>query len=109
MIPFTTRSCQPTPAEDFAESSWQKALAQAIRRPEELLAELGLTPEQIPGGIESNNPFPLRVPRSYVARMQPGDPHDPLLLQVLPRQLESALQPGFRLDPVGDDAATASP
>jgi EF-P beta-lysylation protein EpmB len=109
MIPLTTRSCQPTPAEDFTKSSWQQALAQAIRQPETLLTELGLTPAQIPSGIDTANPFPMRVPRGYVARMRPGDPHDPLLLQVLPRHLESTPQPGFLLDPVGDDAATASP
>lgn len=109
MIPLTTRSCQPTPAEGFTESDWQQALAQAIRQPETLLTELGLTPEQIPSGIDTANPFPMRVPRGYVARMRPGDPHDPLLLQVLPRHLESTPQPGFQLDPVGDDAATTSP
>ncbi len=34
--------------------------------------------------------FPLRVPRGYVARMRRGDPHDPLLRQVLPLAAELA-------------------
>jgi EF-P beta-lysylation protein EpmB len=49
------------------------------------------------------------VPRPYIARMRPGDPLDPLLLQVLPRQEEIAPQPGFTADPVGDLQAMAIP
>ena len=44
--------------------------------------------------------FPLRVPRSYAARMQKGDPADPLLLQVLPLQAERMDIPGFEPDPL---------
>jgi EF-P beta-lysylation protein EpmB len=40
--------------------------------------------------------------------MKTGDPSDPLLLQVLSRQLEHSDQPGFLLDPVDDGSATAS-
>jgi EF-P beta-lysylation protein EpmB len=106
MIPLTTTICQ---AKNQKRESWQTELARAYRDPEELLLALNLTPEQIPGGISTISPFPLRVPRHYVARMQPGDPNDPLLLQVLSRQLEQTDQPGFLLDPVGDGPATASP
>ena len=47
------------------------------------------------------------MPRGFVARMRQGDPHDPLLRQVLP--LDEELQPmqGFGLDAVGDAAAKA--
>jgi len=118
MIPLTTTLCQDdcqdnhpnaSPENNSKSETWQAELAQAYRDPEELLSALNLTPEQILGGISTNNPFPLRVPRHYVARMQPGDPNDPLLLQVLSRQLEQSDQPGFLLDPVGDGPATASP
>jgi EF-P beta-lysylation protein EpmB len=44
--------------------------------------------------------FPLLVPRGFVARMRKRDPHDPLLLQVLPRALEAEAVPGFTTDPV---------
>jgi EF-P beta-lysylation protein EpmB len=44
--------------------------------------------------------FPLLVPHSFVARMRKRDPHDPLLLQVLPRSLERVTVPGFTADPV---------
>lgn len=44
--------------------------------------------------------FPLRVPRSYAARMRKGDPTDPLLLQVLPLQPERMDIAGFEPDPL---------
>ena len=50
------------------------------------------------------------APPGYVARMKPGDPADPLLLQVLPQAAELAPQPtGYHRDPVGDDDASAQP
>jgi L-lysine 2,3-aminomutase len=49
------------------------------------------------------------VPRGFVARMRLGDPNDPLLRQVLPLADETAIVPGFSLDPVDDDAATHQP
>src|SRR3546814_503456 len=51
--------------------------------------------------------FPLRVPRGCVARMRHGDPHDPLLRQVLPLDEELRPVPGFSPDAVGDAAARA--
>ena len=53
--------------------------------------------------------FPLRVTRSYAARMAKGDPADPLLLQVLPQAQEMLTAPGYGADPVGDRAAAAVP
>ena len=46
--------------------------------------------------------FGLRVPRGYITRMRVGDPHDPLLRQVLPLVDEQAQVDGFGNDPVGD-------
>ena len=46
--------------------------------------------------------FPLRVPLSFAACMQKGNPHDPLLRQVLPIKDELFAYPGFSNDPVGD-------
>ena len=109
MIPLTTTLCQDVSEGNNNKSGWQDELANAYRNPEELLSALNLTPEQIPGGITSENEFPLRVPHSYVERMQSGNPEDPLLLQVLSRQLEQQKHPGFQLDPVGENSATASP
>jgi EF-P beta-lysylation protein EpmB len=46
--------------------------------------------------------FPLRVPLSFAASMQKGNPDDPLLRQVLPVKDELLAYPGFSNDPVGD-------
>jgi len=56
----------------------------------------------------SDTGFPLRVPRGFVARMQRGDPNDPLLLQVLPQAREFGDVSGFTSDAVGDLAASAA-
>ncbi len=46
--------------------------------------------------------FPLRVSESFVARMHKGDPHDPLLRQVLPLEEEYAVVEGFSSDPLNE-------
>jgi EF-P beta-lysylation protein EpmB len=51
----------------------------------------------------------LFVPRSFIARMRPGDPHDPLLRQVLPLAEEDVEVPGYIADPVGDELAVRQP
>ncbi len=53
--------------------------------------------------------FPLIAPLEYVRRMRVGDPTDPLLRQVLPIAEEMEQSPGFRPDPVGDNAARIAP
>ena len=109
MIPFTASPCQSDDDEFVENSLWQRELARAIKDPLELLATVKVSADKIPGGIDLQQTFPLRVPHNYAARMQTGDPADPLLLQVLPRQLESAIQPGFLRDPVDDTAAITRP
>lgn len=51
----------------------------------------------------------MLVPRGYAALMEPGNPKDPLLRQVLPLAIEGERHPGFSADPVGDTAATLVP
>ena len=84
---------------------WQAHWRQAIREPSELLAELGLAPEDMGVSAEALAQFPLRVPRGFVARMRHGDPADPLLRQVLPINDEMQVAPGFSFDAVGDSQA----
>ena len=91
---------------------WQQAWRDAVRDPRELLDLLGLgaLAPAIADGPPSTGAagaFPLRVPRGFVARMRAGDPHDPLLRQVLPLDAELRPMPGFTLDAVGDAAARA--
>ena len=92
-------------ATSWHTPEWQKLLAQAIRDPAELLRRLELPLDLLPAAQAASNTFPLRVPLGYVARMQKGNPHDPLLRQVLPLGDELKQAPGFTADPVGDLAA----
>ncbi|WP_440995255.1 EF-P beta-lysylation protein EpmB [Arhodomonas sp. SL1] len=84
---------------------WQRALAEAIRDPRELLAELDLPGSLLEGASAGAAQFPLRVPRAYLRRMRRGDPDDPLLRQVLPLAAETRQAPGYVDDPVGEHAA----
>jgi EF-P beta-lysylation protein EpmB len=79
-----------------------------VRDPHELLSLLGLAhmAGQLSG--DATTQFPLRVPRGFIDRMRHGDPHDPLLRQVLPLDDEDRIVPGFGLDAVGDTAARAA-
>jgi EF-P beta-lysylation protein EpmB len=86
-------------------SAWQRELARAFSRLDDLLAYLAIPPESLPASTQAARQFPLRVPRGFAARMRKGDPQDPLLLQVLPHAAESDPAPGFLVDPVGDRRA----
>ena len=88
---------------------WQSELARAITDPQALLTLLQLGAEHLPAARAAARLFPLRVPRGFAARMRPGDPHDPLLRQVLPLGEECLTQEGFGPDPVGDSAAMVVP
>lgn len=92
-----------------SEPSWRAALAGAIRDPDELIRRLGLPASLATGARQAAATFPLVVPESFLARMRPGDPTDPLLRQVLPLGAETEAAPGFTSDPVDDDAATVLP
>lgn len=88
---------------------WQQQLADAVCDPAELIALLGLDPALLPAARQAAQQFPLRVPRSFVARMTHGEPDDPLLRQVLPLADELRAVPGYGPDPVGDLGAMAAP
>jgi L-lysine 2,3-aminomutase len=101
MIPRAVAPAQ-TPA-------WQQALSRAITDPRQLLRRLDLDPALLPGMDRGHDLFRTRVPESYLARIRPGDPRDPLLLQVLPQGVEALERPGFVADPVNDAGAMAAP
>ncbi len=79
---------------------WQQQLASAIRDPDQLLAYLNLNTLSILTDHNNANPFPCRVPHPYLARIKKGNPHDPLLRQVLPLSVENKPMPGYSLDPL---------
>ena len=107
MIPVAPALKQHTDAPS-SPSRWQQLWREAVRDPRELLALLGLDPAALGVSDAAAAQFPLRVPRGFVAKMRHGDPHDPLLRQVLPLDAEMKPMPGFSLDAVGDGAAKAA-
>jgi len=93
----------------FRAAGWQRSLAEALRDPDELVARLRLPDELREPARRAARLFPLMVPRSYLDRMQPGDPRDPLLLQVLPLEAEFDAHSGFTRDAVSDLSARTAP
>ncbi|WP_435928071.1 EF-P beta-lysylation protein EpmB [Dryocola sp. BD613] len=80
---------------------WLTQLADVITDPDELLHILNLdADEALLAGRDARRLFALRVPRAFVARMEKGNPNDPLLRQVLTAKQEFIAAPGFSTDPL---------
>ncbi|MGB4336243.1 MAG: EF-P beta-lysylation protein EpmB [Chromatiaceae bacterium] len=82
------------------KADWQQELREAFTQPRALLESLGLDPRL--AAPAAARQFPFLVPRGFARLMIPGDPHDPLLRQVLPLAAELETHPGYSADPVGD-------
>jgi L-lysine 2,3-aminomutase len=88
--------------------AWQTALRQAVSSVEELLRLVRLETaglEICPGSRE----FPLRVPHSFIRRMEAGNRYDPLLRQILPLSEEEQDSPGYGRDPLGERETMSAP
>ncbi len=103
MITASPLSAQPSSTTEDWRQHWREAVTDA----RELLSLLKLEglAAQLPEGDAG---FPVRVPRGFIRRMRTGDPHDPLLLQVLPQLAENRHVEGFQHDAVGDIPARAA-
>ncbi len=53
-------------------------------------------------GVDKNPSFAFKVPRHFAQQIEPGNPTDPLLLQILPSLQEQEQVLNFHTDPVGD-------
>jgi KamA family protein len=90
------------------DADWSSLCAHSIRDVPTLLTRLQLTPadlgyaQQLPDSWQ----FPLRVPEPYLKKIQPHDPHDPLLLQILPTASEEQPATGFVRDPLSEASHT---
>ncbi len=112
VVKFAAMACylQTHPAANSPrQTAWQAALAQSIRCPVELCRLLGLDPSVAVEAQRAAGSFGLLVPRPYVSRIRPGDPTDPLLLQILPRHTETVSTPGFNADPLHEAEAACGP
>ncbi|EKW5589910.1 EF-P beta-lysylation protein EpmB [Raoultella planticola] len=84
-----------------SREDWLTQLADVVTSPDELLHLLNVDADaNLLAGREAKRLFALRVPRAFIARMEPGNPNDPLLRQVLTSQDEFISAPGFSTDPL---------
>lgn len=101
---------QTPPIDDSPQSPmpWTESMRRAIRTAAELRQRV-----ELPAGsaeiAAAERDFPTFVPLEFLSRIRPGDPRDPLLLQVLPVIEETFATAGFVSDPVGDTAARVAP
>jgi len=89
-------------------STWQGELRAAVTSVGELLRLLDL-PVTAAVDLQEQLQFPIRVPRSFIARMRPRDWNDPLLRQVLPLAAERTIVAGFGPDPLHEASARRAP
>ena len=98
----------PPPLVAERREAWSRAVAEAVEDLDTLAALLELDVETLRERC-GPDPFPLRVPRAFVARMRRGDPDDPLLLQVLVRREEGRAVDGYVADPLAEHDASPCP
>ena len=97
------------PPRESIEDAWKSALAKAVRYPDELIERLRLPDELRPAARRAARQFSVVVPESYLARIEPGNPDDPLLRQVLPMAEELEDAPGFTADALEESDARRAP
>lgn len=89
---------------------WLRQLSDVVTEPMELLRILSL--DQSANMLYSktfSQHFPLRVPRTFITRMQTGNAQDPLLLQVLTSRKELINSPDYLTDPLQEHYNTKIP
>ncbi|MGC1854138.1 MAG: EF-P beta-lysylation protein EpmB [Candidatus Aquirickettsiella sp.] len=91
------------------QKNWQTLLKEVITDPAELLDKLELSPNLLAAAQRAAQLFPLRVPASFVARMQKSNPYDPLLQQVLPLAAEEIMSFGYSQDPLLEQSVNPLP
>ena len=84
---------------------WKVELSQSVTTIDELLGSLDLNRTSSALANRQHSDFALRVPRPFIARMQPITPMTHCYLQVLPVKAELTSVAGYSQDPL-DEAAT---
>lgn len=97
----------PIPTQHPPRGAWRRAYSEVVADPRQLARELELDPELVAEAAARS--FALRVPRAFLARIERGNPRDPLLIQVLPGLLELEERAGFGIDPVAEIARSPQP
>jgi L-lysine 2,3-aminomutase len=84
-------------------NTWQDHLKQALTSPEKLCQHLGIPHPTC------SSPFAFKVPWPFIEKMQPNNPNDPLLLQVLTQPIENQATAGFSSDPLQESHISPTP
>jgi len=111
IVTLETKSASSNCTANTAGSTsgdWRQSVRAAFRKLPDLCRYLKLDEKIICDSAAVAADFPLFVPQEFAQKIEPGNPRDPLLLQVLPQPSENELQEGFTNDPVGDLAAEQS-
>ncbi len=84
-----------------SREDWLTQRDDVVTEPDELLRLLNIdADEKLLAGRSAKMLFALRVPRSFLDRMENGTPNDPLLRQVITSQDEFVVAPGFSTEPL---------
>jgi L-lysine 2,3-aminomutase len=76
-----------------SREDWLTQLADVVTSPDELLHLLNVDADaNLLAGRDAKRLFALRVPRAFIARMEPGNPNDPFFVRYLPPR-KSLLMP----------------
>ena len=108
MIPETVAQVEPhtevilSPDQRAEENHWRQQLANSVRNPKELLQQLQFGEAAIQDLLTDDQGFDTLVPPTFIARMELGNPQDPLLLQVLPQAAEAIATAEFSHDPLAE-------
>ncbi|EIJ71654.1 EF-P beta-lysylation protein EpmB [Pasteurella bettyae] len=89
------------------EENWLEILANSISDPKVLLEKLNLPIEKFEKDIAARKLFAMRVPMPFVQKMEKGNMHDPLFLQVMSSKEEFSIVEGFSTDPLEEQQLAA--
>lgn len=99
LAPHSSADKEPLP---LPSQGWAAQLAEA-RRPGDLAEELGWPAPLVERLRGADFGFEVRSTRYYLGLVDPSDPDDPVLRQILPDSAEGqSPPPGYALDAVGD-------
>ncbi|MDO5565227.1 MAG: KamA family radical SAM protein [Planctomycetia bacterium] len=90
------------------ESNESNAARIALTDLRRLATQLQLPDSVVNDGLSAAECLPLNIPVSLLDRMTNGNPNDPVLLQILPRNNELTAVPGFICDPLAESKQAQS-
>ena len=87
-------------ASPWQTLDWQQSMKSMTRDLGSLCQALDIEIDDLPLAHQAAEDFALKVPQSFIKRMQKGNASDPLLLQVLPQAAETLDSALYTQDPL---------